>query len=363
MQKFSLKTLVLLGSMSVWMFGCNKENVSSATSGLNQNSLTAVGQTSAQLASGTSFSIASSATGTTSGGPGAQGGPGGGPGGHHGHGPGGMGSVLAGTDFLTPTNELVAIVDAESAGDMRGIRMSGNGGATVTNYDASGAVVMLTPPSMNAGPEGASFSCGQFPKNDSLLAKIVKTVIDFGSGVSIQHDSITITRVGKIIITRSTSDNTHTETISFENYSVNNNAIEGTKTRTSTFDSSTGSGKSTTIVSNGKITFSDGTVAAWTSSRERDTQITIDPSTNRPSSGTIVSTASVTVGDIYSHTTTKAVTEDLSCGRERHWPVSGTIETKYKSNDIVIDFGDGSCSNRTISVTINGTTTTKTIGM
>lgn len=359
MQKFNLKTLVLLGGMSVWMFGCNKENVSSTSSGLNQNSLTAVGQTSAQLASGTSFSIASSATGNGSGGPGGQGGPGG----PHGHGPGGMGSFLAGTDFLTPTNELIAIVDAESAGDMRGVRMSRSGGATVTNYDASGNVVTLTPPSMNAGPEGTSFSCGQFPQNDSLLTKIVKTVIDFGSGVSVQHDSITITRVGKIVIVRSVSGDTHTETISFENYSVNNNKIEGTKTRTSSFDSSTGSGKSTTIVTNGKITFSDGTAAAWTSSRERDTQITIDPTTNRPSSGTILSTASVTVGDIYSHVTTTAVTEDLSCGRERHWPVSGTIETKYKSNDIVIDFGDGSCSNKTISITINGTTTTKTIGM
>lgn len=360
MQKFCLKTLVLLGSLSVWMFGCNKENLSSATSGLNQSSLTAVGQTSAQLASGTSFSIASTTSGN--GGPmGGQGGPAG-PHGHE-HGPGGMGSALAGTDFLTPTNELIAIVDAESAGDMRGTRMFGNGGAKITNYDAAGNVVTMTPPSMNAGPEGASFSCGQFPQNDSLLAKIVKTVIDYGSGVSVQHDSITITRAGKITIERSASGNTHTEVVSFENYSVNNNAIEGTKTRTSTFDSSTGSGKSTTIVANGKITFNDGTVATWTSSRERDTQVTLDATSNRPTSGTVVSTASVTVGDIYSHVTTKSVTEDLSCGRERHWPVSGTIETKYRSNDIVIDFGDGSCSNRTISVTINGTTTTKTIGM
>lgn len=358
MQKFSLKTLVLLGSMSVWMSGCNQENVSSASSGLNQNSLTAVGQTSAQLASGTSFSIASSTSGSGSPMNGS-----GGPGGPHGHRPKGLGSFLVGTDFLTPTNELIAIVDAESAGDMRGIRMSGNSGAKITNYDASGNVVTLTPPSMNAGPEGVSFSCGQFPQNDSLLSKIVKTVIDFGTGVSVQHDSITITRVGKIIITRSAGGNTHTETVSFENYSVNNNAIEGTKTRTSTFDSATGIGKSTTTVTDGKITFSDGTVATWTSSRERDSQITVDPTTNRPSSGTVVSTASVTVGDIYSHITTKAVTEDLSCGRERHWPVSGTIETKYKSNDIVIDFGDGSCSNKTVTVTINGVTTTKTIEM
>jgi hypothetical protein len=213
-----------------------------------------------------------------------------------------------------------------------------------------------------SGPEGASFSCGQFPQSDSLLSKIVKTVIDFGSGVTIKHDTITITRTGKIIITRAKSGTTHTETITFDNYSVNGNSIAGTKVRTSTFDSSTGKGRSTTDVNDGKITFSDGTVATWTSSHERDTQIAMDTTTNRPS-GTIVTTAVVAVGDIYSHVTTKAVTEDLSCGREHHWPVSGTIETKYRSNDVVVDFGDGSCSNKTISVTINGVTSTKTINM
>ncbi|MBI1769171.1 MAG: hypothetical protein HYR67_12435 [Bacteroidetes bacterium] len=360
MQKFSLKTFLLLGSISVWMFGCNRENVSSTNTGLNQTILLAVGQTSAQLASGASFSIVTSSTSGNVTPAGSN---------HHpGHCPNdGMGSFLEGTNFLTPTNELIAIVDAESAGDMRGLRMYANGGAKITNYNASGNVVTLTAPSMNKGPEGASFSCGQFPQNDSLLSKIVKTEIDFGGGVTIKHDTITITRAGKIIITRSKSGQARTETITFQNYSVNNNTVEGTKIRTSTFDSSTGNGQSITTVSDGKITFSDGTVATWVSSRERDSQIVLDSVSMKPSSGTIVTTASISVtssnGEIYSHVTTKAVKEDLSCGREHHWPVSGTIETKYRSNDVVVDFGDGSCSNKTISITINGVTTTKTIGI
>jgi hypothetical protein len=360
MQRISLKTLMLLGSISVWMVGCNHDNVSSSNTSQGQSSLLAVGQTSAQLASGASFSITTS---SNTGSSGTISGPN-----HHGGCPnGGMGSFLDGTSFLTPTNDLIAIVDAESAGDMRGIRMYADGGAKITNYDASGNVVILTAPPMNAGPEGTSFSCGQFPQSDSLLSKIVKTEIDFGTGVSVKHDTITITRAGKIIITRSKSGQTRTEIITFENYSVNSNSIEGTKTRTSTFDSSTGKGQSITTVSDGKITFSDGTVAAWTSSRERDSQITLDSTTMRPSSGTIVTTASTSVtssgGVIYSHVTMKAVTANLSCGPEHHWPVSGTIETKYGSNDVVIDFGDGSCSNKTISITINGVTTTKTIGI
>lgn len=359
MQKFILKTFLLLGSMSVWMLGCNRENVSSASAGLNQSSLLAVGQTSAQLASGTSFSTTSTAgVATTTGSNNHQ----------QGGGPNvGMGSFLEGTNFLTPTNELIAIVDAESAGDLRGLRMYAKGGAKITNYDASGSVVTLVAPAMNSGPEGASFSCGQFPQSDSLLSKIVKTEVDFGAGVTIKHDTITITRTGKIIITRSKSGQTRTETITFENYSVNNNAIEGTKTRTNTFDSLSGKGQSITNVSNGKITFSDGTVATWTSSRERDSQLILDSASLKPLIGTIVTTAATSVtssdGEIYSHVTTKAVTEDLSCGRERHWPVSGTVETKYRSNNVVIDFGDGSCSNKSISITINGVTTTKTIGI
>src|SRR6267154_665318 len=174
MQKIILKTFLLLGSMSVWMFGCNRENVSSASAGLSQTGLLAVGQTSAQLASGASFSIATSTMGGTT--TGSNGHPrGGGPN-------GGMGSFLEGTDFLTPTNELIAIVDAESAGDMRGLRMYAKGGAKITNYDASGNTVTL-PNSGSHGPEGVSFSGGQFPLTDSLLKKIVKTVVDFGTGV------------------------------------------------------------------------------------------------------------------------------------------------------------------------------------
>jgi len=90
---------------------------------------------------------------------------------------------------------------------------------------------------------------------------------------------------------------------------VNKQQHRGTKTRISTFDSSTGIGQSITTVTDGKITFSDGTTATWTSSRQRDSQITLDSATMHPSSGTIVTTASTSVTSgsdvIYSHVTTK----------------------------------------------------------
>lgn len=249
---------------------------------------------------------------------------------------------------------------------MRGLRMYGRGGARITNYDANGNIVSLPVPAEN-GPEGISFSGGQFPQYDSLLKKIVKTVIDFGSGVIVRHDSIAITRVGKIIITRTKNGQVLTETVAFENYSVNNNKIEGTKTRVNNFDPTTGKGSSYTTVTNGKITFSDGTVATWASTKQRTTDIVIDAITKRPSSGSIVTTAvtTVTATDgtlIYSHNTINPIIENLACGQSHHWPVSGTVETIYRTQTISVDFGNGSCSNKTITITIDGVSATKTIG-
>ncbi|MEJ0032593.1 MAG: hypothetical protein WDO15_20540 [Bacteroidota bacterium] len=57
-------------------------------------------------------------------------------------------------------------MDAESASDIRGLRVSQNGGATITNYDANGNEVTLSLPGKN-GPQGCSFSGQQFPATDS----------------------------------------------------------------------------------------------------------------------------------------------------------------------------------------------------
>ncbi len=108
-------------------------------------------------------------------------------------------AALDGVSLLAPTDELLAIVDAESAGDFRGFRISGRGGATITHYTASGDTVVLATPD-HGGPGGCSFSGGQFPEYDALLEDIVRTEIDFGSGVTFSRDTVTIIRSGKILI-------------------------------------------------------------------------------------------------------------------------------------------------------------------
>lgn len=335
------------------LVSCHDGELSGSPSDVDQDIID-VAETSGQLASGTSFRISgSSSDSTISGNPRGH---------HHGH---RYKGILDGVSLLAPTDELLAIVDAESASDFRGLRISRNGGATITHYNAEGEEVSLALP-REGGPNGCSFSGKQFPEYDSLLSAIVKTVIDFGSGVTFKRDTITITRSGKIIITRSGDSPNRTEVTTFENYVVNGIQIEGTKTRVSTYDAATGSGTSTTTVSDGKLTYSDGSTATWKTERLRTSAITIDETTGRAVSGEISTdvNTSVTASDgtvIYAHKTAVPLVENIAC-RRRFAPVSGTLETTYRDDIVVIDFGDGSCDNQTITITVNGVTTTKTIG-
>jgi hypothetical protein len=342
------------------MIRCNNDgSVSTLTDSSKQTStLLDVAQTSGQLASGTSFTIQGSSTDSIT----QQGD------GHHHHGPGHdrHKGILDGVNLLAPTDELLAIVDAESASDIRGLRISKDGGATITNYNAAGETVTLPLP-REGGPNGCSFSGHQHPESDSLLSTIVKTVIDFGTGVTFHHDSVSITRSGSITIERSGDVSSATEVTTFNNYAVNGAHIEGVKTRVSTFDATTGNGTSTTSVADGKITFADGTTASWTSDKTRTSTITLDAN-NHPSSGIIVTEVNTAVVSsdgtvIYSHKTTSPLTENVACEGRRHGPVSGTLQTVYRTDTVIADYGDGSCTNRTITITLNGVTTTKTIGM
>ena len=66
-------------------------------------------------------------------------------------------------------------------------------------------------------------------------------------------------------------------------------------------------------------------------------------------------TSTVTSGTgevIYSHKVTKSIIEDLSC--RIHKPVSGTVQTTYRTDVVSVDFGDGTCSNTRATITLNG---------
>lgn len=125
MKNLILKTLTLAMSL-IWLASCNMDGLKSnsdSTTPATPVVLTNVAQTSSQLASGTSFTLSGSSSDSGGMHPEGMGGR---------KGPGGPG-MIDGTGLFTATDELLAIVDAESAGDFRGFRMQAAGGATVTN--------------------------------------------------------------------------------------------------------------------------------------------------------------------------------------------------------------------------------------
>jgi hypothetical protein len=333
---------------------------------MNDALATDIAQTSGQLASGTSFILSGNSflTGSISarvaetahaGVPGAVN-----------QGKGGHKGIIDGLNLLAPNDELLAIIDAESAGDMRGFRLFRYGGAEITHYDSTGKLVVL--PDFNAvdGPHGGH-SGNQFPELDSLLRLIVKSKIDYKTGVTITRNDNKITRSGVIVIERKKSGTILTETIDFQNYAVNDIKISGKKTIVSDFNKTTGKGTVSSTVANGKFVFASGETAVWTSTKSRQSEVQRSSDNRRPISGTILiqvksSIVSSSGAVIYSHQTTVPLKIDLSCQGKRRGPIAGKIDTKYRDNTIAVDYGDGSCENQTITITVNGETKTKTIG-
>ena len=365
------KNLLLL-SYLLFMAACTEQDelASIAEKALEGTTAIDLAQTSGQLVSGTSFTIGGNsfqagtitgrvaATEETAKSPGDLKGMDKGKGGHKG--------IMDGLNLLAPNDEILAIVEAESAGDIRGFRMYKLGGATITHYDASGKVVELPAATTVDGPHGGH-SGNQFPELDSLLSLIVKSKVDFGAGVTVTKNDQDITRKGVIMVSRTKVGIVLTEKVEFQNYVVNGIQISGLKTIVSEFDKATGKGSVKSTVANGKFIFVGGETGVWTSEKDRKSEVVRGNDSRKPISGKIITnvktaikTASGTV--IYAHQTTTPLEIDLSCSGKRRGPTLGKLETAYRTNKITVDFGDGSCTNQTITITVNGVTTTKTIG-
>ncbi|MBM3178500.1 MAG: hypothetical protein FJZ78_10905 [Bacteroidetes bacterium] len=348
--------------LAVAIAGCESLDMRPNDNNPNVNTID-VAQASGQLASGLTFNFGGSSTEFAGlSGIGGRSAHGGGPAGnkHDRH-----NGILDGFSLLAPTDELLAMVEAESAGDLRGMRMSKIGGAKITHYDANGKIVVLPLP--EDGPHGHSFSGKDNPELDSLLSLIVKTEIDFGAGVTFTRDTVSITRKGMIRINRNVTQSVKTEVVTYIDYSVNDFKIEGTKTRTSTFDATTGNGESNTKVTDGKITLKDGTVTTWTSEKKKVFVFKFGQESKKPVSGTITTTVDTKIAKsdgsvVYLHRTNQPLVEKIECRAvRRRGPVSGEMETQYRADNVKVNYGDGSCENKTVTITINGVVSTKTI--
>lgn len=177
--------------------------------------------------------------------------------------------------------------------------------------------------------------------------------IDFGTGCIGYYG---IERSGKIIATFTGAYRTPGTviTITTDNYHVNGNLVEGTKTITNTGENADGNIVFNIAVTDGKITLADGSAIEWNASRERewsegaDTEIISDDVYMISGSSYGINREGINF--------TETITADLRVELDCRYIVSGIREIAPEGIETrTVDYGDGECDNQ-ISITIEGTT-------
>lgn len=145
-----------------------------------------------------------------------------------------------------------------------------------------------------------------------------------------------------------------TVTTTFENYSLNNVNIEGTRTVTNASTSTDSAPQFTIKLTNGKATWPDGTTATRNSERTRKWNRTANPMTD---SWEVTGNADGTNRDkkTFSMTITKPLVYERECAISARifMAVEGTKELTVDGKKITIDYGSGECD-RKVTITING---------
>lgn len=135
--------------------------------------------------------------------------------------------------------------------------------------------------------------------------------------------------------------------ITFKNFTINGNAIEGTKRIEKTAAYSF-----TVTLQNGKITFTDGTTYTRTCERTRTwADGFATPYNIWDDVYTVEGTATGVnrKGNTYTHQITNALMIKMNC----RWIVEGTIEMTVGDKTATFDYGNGDCDN-IATVTVNG---------
>ncbi|MEQ9168561.1 MAG: hypothetical protein RLO12_20045 [Fulvivirga sp.] len=344
MKKKTITSLILLGLVGVLIWGC-ENNLEDVVNEVSEDPLMEVAELSSQLSSGIDLTL-SSRSGVRPEDAAYGDRPNRDFGGGHGRGNMTMCFLKYNHD---PNLQVISI--AERIGERLNFWMFASLGVDVKHYNQDGVLVELE---ITERPERGFWK-------DENSPRIARTVIDFGEGFTVDRGDNNIQISGMITIDRSFTDNQLTETVTLQNFILNDALIEGTKSSIRSFDKETGDGQMSSTVSNGKFTFSDGTTADWVSSKSRSISIVINEDRGIPKSGTSTSSSETIITQrdgtiLYSHKTTSPLVSDMECAfsnRRGRKPSSGIVETVYGENRLEIDFGSGDCSSP-ITVTING---------
>lgn len=208
-----------------------------------------------------------------------------------------------------------------------------------------------------ASPEDRMMGCAVITR-DSINHIIT---IDFGTGCPGTWDGRV--RKGKIIITHtggSYFDSLSVKTITFENYYVNDNHIEGTHVVTNNGRNAAGHYNWTVLAQNMKITAPDGQFHTFTSMRNRELLVGDQTMTNWHDDeySITVSTDGINRRGIAYHAESSVpLHRAMSC----HWIDSGKMIITPTGKPVrTVDYGSGTCDavatvtvrNRTFNITL-----------
>lgn len=177
--------------------------------------------------------------------------------------------------------------------------------------------------------------------------------LDFGTGC-VGTDGRT--RKGKIIVTLSAafSQTNATRTMTFDNFYVNDVKVEGTREVKNLGADAAGCRTVGITVTNGKLTFADGTTRTWNSSRTR-TQIAGCATDDRADDiWKITGSATGTTrnGNAFTATISSPLIKSVSC----RWIETGIITINVGNRSRTLDFGDGTCDNAAVVTLSTGKT-------
>ena len=189
-------------------------------------------------------------------------------------------------------------------------------------------------------PYGGRTDCATVTRDE-----VAQTItIDFGDGCS-NGDGIERSGIIHISYTDRRNEPGAVITTTFDNFQVNGNQIEGTRTLTNISDDTPNQRAFQVTVEGGQITFEDGTSRTFESSKVRTHAI-------EESSNELTVTVEGTQSGVnregisYSMSITEPLTYTNSCRQVGvRVAVSGTREITRDGETTTIDYGDGACDN------------------
>jgi hypothetical protein len=193
----------------------------------------------------------------------------------------------------------------------------------------------------------------EYPDTTARFPKII--TMDFGEeGCSISRHNEEMIKRGKIIVTVTDHfmNEGATRTVTFVDFYVNDNLIEGTKLMANNGPNADGFYEFTVQLQNGKITTDEGVEIEREYTRTRTMIAGYDtPRYHWDDEFLIEGSSSGVTSD--GTTCSSTITTPLYKVRNCPWFLSGEVTSTIGEDEIIIDFGEGECDNVATKV-VNG---------